>query len=271
MTDFPKALRRLMPNLLHAFIIPLFFMATVLCYEPKALVNLMHCGESHSAISNILTFNVVICFAIMLVTLSLSRVLLWLLRKRLNGSLWDYLFWCVMETAVCCVFTSLYLALMDHFDTGSWFSYFGRCLSSIGTVIMWPYLVLTLLYYALQKQAEPVPEDDMRLKFYDGRHQLKFITEASSVLFLESNENYVVIHYLENGTPKRFQIRNSMKNVEPLCEKAGFVRTHRCYIVNPRHVKLIRKEQGGVNVADLGLSEAIPISKKYYDNIAAIL
>jgi DNA-binding LytR/AlgR family response regulator len=64
-----------------------------------------------------------------------------------------------------------------------------------------------------------------------------------------------------------------MKSIEPLCEQAGFARTHRCFIVNPMHIKSIRKDTGGVNFADLGCerSEGIPISKKYYDNITALL
>ena len=180
--------------------------------------------------------------------------------------------WCIGEIAVMCAFTGLYLTLMDH-SQYNFFYYFGRSVSSIGSVIIYPYIILSLLYACIEKASLPSPEDDLRLKFYDSRHQLKFITESSAVLYLESAENYVIIHYLENGVEKRFQLRNSMKNLEPLCEKAGFARTHRCYVINPRHVKLIRKDAGGVNVADLGLEkgEGIPISKKYYDSIATLL
>ena len=92
------------------------------------------------------------------------------------------------------------------------------------------------------------------------------------MLYIESNENYIIVHYLENAIEKRFQIRTSMKNIEPLCEQAGFARAHRCYIVNPLHVKSIRKGVGGLNFADLGTGDdGIPISKKYYEGIAAML
>ena len=92
-------------------------------------------------------------------------------------------------------------------------------------------------------------------------------------MYLESNENYVIIHFSENGVEKKYQLRNTLKSVEPLCEKAGFVRTHRGFIVNPAHVRLIRKEPGGFFFADIGSDrpQGIPVSKKYYDNITAAL
>ena len=273
MKAFPRALTRLPSTFIHMAAVPLSFLVGALVYEPAALHRLMDAGDSYVAMGNVNSFNVVICSAIILVVVAIARMTLWLIRKRFPAGLWQYFFWCVLEIAACCAFTGLYLVLMDHAYDGGFFAYFGRSVSSIGSILIYPYLVLALLYMALDEPRAGAMEGDVRLKFYDNRHQLKFITEASSVLYIESNENYIIIHYMDNGIEKRFQLRNSMKSVEPLCEQAGFARTHRCFIVNPRHVKLIRKEPGGTNVADLGLArdEGIPISKKYYDSIASLL
>lgn len=274
MNTFPKSLLRLGAALIHMAAIPVWFLVCALIYEPKAMSALMQAGEGYTVIADVQHFNIVICAAIMLIVMALSRIsILWVLRKHIKMSFWRYTFWCLAEIIVICLFCALFLSLMDHGSTGGYFAYFGRCISSIGSVLVIPYLILALLYITREKQENMPLEEGARLKFYDMRHQLKFITEASSILYIESNENYIIIHYLENGVEKRYQLRNSMKNIEPLCERAGFARTHRCYIVNPRHVKMIRREQGGVNVADLGLShgEGIPISKKYYDSIAAML
>lgn len=274
MDTFPKSLLQLGAALLHSAAIPVCFLASAMLYEPRALTALMHAGESYAAIADIPHFNMVICASIMLVVMVLSRIpILWVMRKHIPMSLWRYTFWCIGEILVCCAFCALFLSLMDHDSLGGYFAYFGRCISAIGSVLILPYLIITQFYLIISKQENAPLDEGARLKFYDMRHQLKFITEASSVQYIESNENYIIIHYLENGVEKRYQLRNSMKNIEPLCERAGFARTHRCFIVNPRHVKMIRKEPGGVNVADLGLSqgEGIPISKKYYDSIAAML
>ena len=271
MNTFPKSLLRLGSAFLHVAAIPVWFLVCALIYQPRALDALMLAGDGYSAIADIKHFNMVICAAIMIVIMVLSRIpILWVLRKNIPMTMLRYIFWCIVEIVVICAFCALYLSLIGR---ANYFVCFGRCFTSIGSVLILPYVLITLLYMVMQKQENAPLEEGARLKFYDVRHQLKFITEASSVLFIESNENYIVIHYLENGVEKRYQLRNSMKNIEPLCERAGFARTHRCYIVNPRHVKMIRKEPGGVNVADLGLShgEGIPISKKYYDSIAAML
>lgn len=271
MTLYPKSLKRLMPNFVYAFTVSAFFLVAALLYEPRALSALMMSGTSYH--EGIYDFNIVTCFAIILVTLLATRLVYFFLRKSISKGLGTLSMWCLGEIVVCCAFTGLYLVLIDHSQAGGYFSYFGRSISAIGSSLIYPYIILTMFYICLDKSAAPAPGDEVRLKFYDSRHQLKFITEASAVLYLESDENYVIIHYLENGMEKRFQLRNSMKNLEPLCEKAGFARTHRCYIINPIHVKLIRKDPGGFNFADLGLenNNGIPISKKYYDSVSTLL
>ena len=271
MRYYPKSLTRFFPCYVFALAIPFFFMISVLLYEPRALCELMHAGEGVSAMKEVYSFNIVITFVILLSVLSLSRVLLWLLRKHLAMDLYRYCIWCIGETLLCAAFTALFLVLMDG-SRESWFNWFGRSFAALGSIAIYPYLILTLFIAATDSSRFEPREQGARLKFYDSRHQLKFITEASSVLFIESNENYIIVHYLENGIHKRCQIRSSMKSIEPLCEQAGFARAHRCYIVNPLHVKSIRKSSGGLNFADLGTGdEGIPISKKYYDNIAAML
>ena len=101
MSSFPKSLLRLGSALLHMAAIPLCFMAIALIYEPRALDSLMHAGESFAAISDVKHFNLVICAAIMLVVMAISRIpILWVLRKHIDMSLWRYAFWCIGEIAV---------------------------------------------------------------------------------------------------------------------------------------------------------------------------
>ena len=266
MSTFPKALTRLPSTFIHIGAFPAYFLAATLMYEPKALSRLMDAGGMS-------TFNIVICSAIILVAMAILRMTLWLIRKHFPANMWRYVFWCIGEALVCCAFTGLYLVLMDRAQDGGYFHYFGASIVSIGSMEIVPYLVITLLYMVLDDSRNAPLESDARLKFYDNRHQLKFITTASSVTYIESNENYILVHYLENGIAKKYQIRNSMKNIEALCEQAGFARAHRCYIVNPLHIKQIRKGANGLTFADLGdgNEEGIPVSKKYYGSIAAML
>lgn len=269
MNSYPKALTGFSPHLLYIFAFPVFFLVSVLLYEPSQLVSLMHAGESTGPLYS---FNISIVTAIILVVMFLSRILLYLLRKVMNMNLGWFAMWCVMETVVASAFVALYLSLMDK-SSGGYFFFLGRSISTLGSIFIYPYVILTLAFALAEARRAGSAKPEARLKFYDSRHQLKFITSAESLMYLEANENYVIIHFSENGVEKKYQLRNTLKSVEPLCEKAGFVRTHRGFIVNPAHVRLIRKEPGGFFFADIGTDrpQGIPVSKKYYDNLTAAL
>ena len=272
MSKFPKELMRIWPNLIYIVAMPVSFLLAVLLYEPRALCELMRTAEGAVPLHNVYSFNIAITVSILLVSMAAVRLPLYFLRRKIDQTIALFSVRCVIELVVMCAFEALYLTLMDKTEAG-YFSFLGKSLSALGTVLMITYIILTLFYLYKSASVSEVIDEGTRLKFYDNRHQLKFATSAGSVLYIESNENYVVIHYLENGIEKRFQLRNSMKSIELLCEKAGFARTHRCFIINPSHIKTIRKDPGGQNFADLGCdrSEGIPISKKYLESISSIL
>ena len=256
-------------NLIYVFCIPAFFLLSVLLYEPSHLVSLMHAGEGARSL---FYFNISIVTAIIFVVMMLSRLLLFLLRRTIDMNYARFAVWCVLEALAVSGFVALYLSLMDKGGEG-FFPILGKTVSSLCSVFIYPYIILTLAFALSHALHAGTSEPETRLKFYDSRHQLKFITSAESLLYLESNENYVIIHFNENGVEKQYQLRNTLKSVEPLCEKAGFVRTHRGFIVNPSHVRLIRKEPGGFFFADIGSQrpQGVPVSKKYYDNLTAAL
>lgn len=269
MNSYPKALTGFPPHLLYIFALPVFFLVSVLLYEPSHLVSLMHAGEGAGSLY---FFNISIVTAIILVVMFPSRILLYILRRAMNMNLGWFAMWCVMETVVASAFVALYLSLMDKGADGFFF-FLGRSISTLGSIFIYPYVILTLAFALAEAKRAGSAEPEARLKFYDSRHQLKFITSAESLMYIEASENYVIIHFSENGMEKKYQLRNTLKSVEPLCEKAGFVRTHRGFIVNPAHVRLIRKEPGGFFFADIGTDrpQGIPVSKKYYDNLTASL
>ena len=64
-----------------------------------------------------------------------------------------------------------------------------------------------------------------------------------------------------------------MKSFESDAAKHGFVRCHRSYYVNPRHVKLLSRGKDGIIYTEFireGVSR-IPVSKQYYQKLADML
>ena len=70
-----------------------------------------------------------------------------------------------------------------------------------------------------------------------------------------------------------FVLRSSMKSIEELCASHSLVRCHRSYIVNPEHVRILRKDSRGLLFADLDTPEpvSVPVTKTYYDRLAELI
>ena len=93
------------------------------------------------------------------------------------------------------------------------------------------------------------------------------------MLFIEAEENYVHIVHLDYGRVKDFTLRSSMRALEEMLSRHGLVRCHRSYFVNSSHVDLVKKDANGFALAQLdreGL-KPIPVSKRYYDSLTALL
>lgn len=272
MNAFPKSLKKFFPQIIYLICVSGFFLMCAFLYEPKGLRVLMLSGEGIRGIKNIFSFNVSIVFAIIFTSMAILRLVYFFLRDRIGVNWFWYVIWCLFEVLILSAFVALYLTLMAPPES-NYFSFFGRSIGSLSSLLVYPYLIVTL-GYAYKDASEPSLYDEgARLRFYDHRHLLKFITTASSVLYIKADENYIEVHYLENDTEKKYQIRNTMKNMEPLCEKAGFVRSHRSYFVNPSHIRLVKKDEMGAFQAELDCASdvLIPVSKKYYAALTASL
>ena len=102
---------------------------------------------------------------------------------------------------------------------------------------------------------------------------MRLVIDRQAILFIRADENYVIIHYLDHDENKKFVLRSSMRSLEPLAERHGLVRCHRSYFINPRHIKLVRKDSEGQILAELDTVgyDPIPVSRNYYQNLSAVL
>lgn len=267
-----RSILRFPAQVVHVLCLPAFFMLFALLYSPQALDTLLHTAEGAYSF-NVFSFNLPICTAIIAATLCITRMLaLFFLRRRISMSIAGYVAWCIAEAVIIAAFVALFLTLMNPGDE-SYFSFLGRCVRCILESLAIPYIIIALAYWLHDAKHPDIADEGHRIKFYDNRHLLKFATTADSIVYIQASENYSIINYLENGNSKQFEIRNSMKNMEETCEKAGFIRAHRSYIVNPRHITVIRKDRGGFYFAELdgGSEREIPVSKKCYEKVASSL
>lgn len=106
------------------------------------------------------------------------------------------------------------------------------------------------------------------IHFNDERGTLRISLKAEHLLYLEAADNYVYIHYLDNGRPERQLLRNNLKKLSEELVLSSLVRCHRSYMVNSEMVKLIRRSKDGL-LLELDLPDmlTLPVSKTFVDNV----
>lgn len=249
--------------------VPAFFVTCVVSAEPFGLQNYLDMGRG------LFTFNLSIIAAIMLVTLTLTRMLVFILRKRLRMNWGIYIIWCMGEAFMVCFFSAFYLMLMSR-GADSYYHILLRCLLNFSLIMALPYTVITLgiqCYVLSHKKAPISPEENALIRFYDEHQRVRFIIAGDAVLYIKAEENYVRIRYVESGKVKDYTLRASMRKIEEIVTKHGLMRCHRSYYINPAHVRLVRKDSAGLTLAEMDVDgvESVPVSKNYYDSLTRLL
>lgn len=271
MAKIPKKLLSVPSLLAHVLVIPAFLLFFVLIYSPEWIVNMldMQAGKH--------TFNLLMIMCIVLGVLCASRIPVTSVRKYLHNFNWlRYILWCLAEIAGMSAFVALYLTLMARVwqpDGGaSYFATLGWSAALVGSIVIYPYLLLNFLFTVMEKPEQQLPEEEL-VRLHDSTQQLKLVVASSAIVYIEAATNYVIIKYTEGDRVKDYQLRNTMKTLEPLLRKHGIIRCQRSFFVNPRHVTALRKDKEGLIIAELDIQGArsIPVSPNYYDNLSKLL
>lgn len=258
--------RRFVPQLLHMIVLPIFFFAFLLIYRPmdaQQLFDNLHFGVHITLISCIILGSTI-----------LLRLLYYFLPMRLNYTL--YIFWCLGEMIFMSFFVALYIWLMLRRPL-PYYEFLTVAFQLVSLTLVIPYVILALSLRVYEYHEKSLianePLSHKRMRFYDQKHNLKLVLVPHTLLYISSDENYVNIYYVENDKLRSYVLRSSMKSIEEMCVENGLVRCHRSYLINPLHVKVLRKDKEGSVYAELDAPEAqhIPVTKRYYASVSALL
>jgi hypothetical protein len=93
-----------------------------------------------------------------------------------------------------------------------------------------------------------------------------------SLLFVEAQNNYSEVHYLEDGEMKFRLLRLNLKNLETQLPTQAVIRCHRSYLVNKDKIEKIG---GNVKVGHKinlkGSTKTIPLSRSHFKEISQLL
>jgi hypothetical protein len=220
-----------------------------------------------------------------IMTLVISRTLMYRSRRLFEMTFLDYVLWCIGEIVLIGAFyTSLTVEITGGMgETG--LEIFGRSIL-YGTIALGvPYIISGMYLSIIDKNTTirlmsyenvvtdeaPVHENPLqKITLFDNSGSLKMSLNLDSLYYIESDDNYIKVWYTDSkGELKQYMLRCRLKTVEESF-KGCLVRCNRKYIVNMDKVKVLRKESDAyVLELDNEAIPTLPITKTYTDIVLA--
>lgn len=219
-----------------------------------------------------------------ILTLILSRLLMYRSKKLFEMTYAGYTLWCILEIVfICGFYTWLTVDITAPVDESVW-KIFGRSLL-YGTIALGvPYLISGMYFAIIDKNNtirlmnyenvvtdEPVrPDTQMqKITLFDNSGALKLSLSPENLYYIESDDNYIKVWYTDSkGELKQYMLRCRLKTVEESFKGSGLVRCNRKYIVNIHKVNTLRKESEGyfLDLANESIPP-LPVTKTYTDTV----
>ncbi|GAA5221939.1 LytR/AlgR family response regulator transcription factor [Membranihabitans marinus] len=89
---------------------------------------------------------------------------------------------------------------------------------------------------------QPLKPKDKRIIFKDDQQTTKLIVDENNLLYVQSQDNYIAVHYLLDKIVKKKLIRNTLKNISKDIGEGILIKVHRSYLVNISQLSSFQKE-----------------------------
>lgn len=265
----------------HFLILTVFFAVLIVVFgEPTGL--LAFTTQSSSIIPQLqIAFTTVAG----LLTLVASRIFLAILASRHDVTPTGILIWILVELIVTIAVLCFVLWQVSGGGRLTLAPLAGDLLLGLIAIEAMPYVISFLIYRLREEEREVQrlqelldqnqsqeilvagPLGERTINFYDRGKRLVFSTAGKNVLYIEAADNYVNIHYLNEGHEDTFILHNTLKEMERQLADTSLLRCHRGYMVNIDNVKLLRKEGISLILELSGSSKNIPVTKTYASTV----
>lgn len=201
----------------------------------------------------------------------ISRIIMYFYSRHHDISYKLYFVWVFCEILFMSLFYTIYsLSLNPSRDV---MSVFKDSTLNTALVLLLPYAALWF-YFGWQESnkrlqiIESGEEQELNplksITFKDEKGSLRLSILLEDLLYIESADNYIEIHYVTNSKTKTYLLRNSIKNIELQLKNSPVARCHRSFLVNFNRVKVIRRTKEGLMLEiDDPNTPDIPVSKSY--------
>ena len=172
----------------------------------------------------------------------------------------------------------LYYNILGNFHDWSFRSFLGFVFN-ISVMSIIPVGIILLFYnYRKTKRAYQLLELQPQLTLNEKYVSLESSNKKDAIsitindfLYIEAQDNYISVVYLEKGSIKSKLLRATMKDVEAQLSSEFILRCHRSYIINLNKVSKVIKEGHQLKLYIPELGSPLIASRSYVPNIISIL
>lgn len=257
--------------------------------------------SSWFSIKDMGSFGISVVFTVAAIAiLAVSKTAIYLLRNRIRFTAARYMAWLMCENIVISLgYTILTFQLLPGITSSSIPAIAVRVLFFVTMITAIPYSLVTL-YVAYRTKSEELeaalderdrlrgelragraasetataaaPQLPQMINLYDNNGTLRLTITVDSLYYLESQDNYVKVHYKHNDKFSVYMLRSRTSSIEESLAGTGMIRCHRSYIINVRKIAFIGEEHKSYYVAlNDEQIKRIPVSKRYYDNVTGAI
>ena len=227
-------------------------------------------------------FGMTVAFYIVaLAILAISKLGLYSVQTKIRFTFPRYILWVLAEIIVLAVFYTYFTYVFVPPVNEAVWQILGKAIGCLTLIMAIPYTILVLyaaykakteelemLQYKLSMTNESSITYPSLVNFYDYNGSLKLTINSDSLYYMESQDNYIKIHYENNGKLCSYMLRSRTKSIEESLADTSIVRCQRSYMVNVMKINHIRK---GGKARYIVLShdsiKPIPVSKSYFKTL----
>ncbi len=95
----------------------------------------------------------------------------------------------------------------------------------------------------------------------------RFTLPLQNLLFVESEDNYIAIHYLLNGATRKELVRKSLKTLEAEKPDPALLRVHRSFLINKMHLQSASGNRNKLSIHLQHIQHPIPVGSQYMNAV----
>jgi len=219
-----------------------------------------------------------------MVVISLSRVIMGLVVKKVSLTYPDYVLWLVSDAVIVSifyVFIAYKVGFVDNFlndnpDMTKWeaiFAIFRKSTANTVWMLLIPYTISLLfldnqyLKNRIKEIGERIPESNI-VHLKDEKGEIRLSINIENILYAEAADNYVIIKYINSDKIVDFLLRTNLKKLSDDLRDTPIQRCHRSFMINLLHVTSLKKDMTEFIIQfDTTSIKDITVSKTYQESI----